>query len=78
MLASGSQRKGRRALAFTLATVWLLQACGAGWHQPADLGAKPMPPRQQVQVWQNGSAIRWHAVSVTPDTALGHSLSSPN
>lgn len=46
-------------------------ACGAGWHQqnPAPSGA--LSPRQQVQVWQMGSAVRWHAVRVSADSVSG-------
>ena len=77
MLPSRLLRKGRRALAVCLASVWLLEACGAGWHQPADLGAKPLSPRQQVQVWQDGSVARWHALVVTPDTVSGIPYRAP-
>ena len=27
--------------------------------------------RQQVQVWQQGTALRWHAVIVAPDSVSG-------
>lgn len=46
-------------------------ACGAGWHRPARLELGPVSPRQQVQVWSGGSARRWHAVQVGPDSIRG-------
>lgn len=59
-----------RSTAVLLASL-LTQACGAGWHQPAQLTPGPLPARQQVQVWQRGRALQWHAVSVSPDAVTG-------
>jgi hypothetical protein len=53
------------ALALTTA------ACGAGWHQPARLTPGPWPIRQQVQVWSERQALRWHAVVVRQDSISG-------
>jgi len=49
----------------------LTAACGAGWHRqnPAPSGA--LSPRQQVQVWQGGTALRWHAVRISADSVSG-------
>ena len=49
----------------------LTVACGAGWHRqnPAPSGA--LSPRQQVQVWQGGTALRWHAVRISADSVSG-------
>ena len=71
MLASRRMRKGRQGLALCLAATWLLEACSAGWRQPADPVPTPFEPRQQVQVWQQDSVVRWHAVTVTADTVSG-------
>src|SRR5512135_3818631 len=46
-------------------------ACSAGWHQPPSLTPGPLPPRQQVQVWQHGAALRWHRVQVSSDSISG-------
>ena len=46
-------------------------ACGAGWHQPAHLTPGPWPIRQQVQVWSERQALRWHAVVVLQDSISG-------
>jgi hypothetical protein len=48
-----------------------LQACGAGWHQPAPLAPQTLPVRQQVQIWQHGRVARWHAVTLTDDSITG-------
>jgi hypothetical protein len=50
---------------------FLSQACGAGWRQPAQLAPGPLPLRQQVQVWQRGRALQWHAVAVSSDSVTG-------
>jgi hypothetical protein len=66
-----------RPLAVLLAGLWFLEGCGAGWHQPAELGAAPLKPRQQVQVWQGGSVNRWHGVQVTADSIAGIPFQRP-
>ena len=50
---------------------FLLVGCGPGWHQPPSLTPGPLPARQQVQVWSNGQARQWHAVTVTEDSISG-------
>ena len=45
--------------------------CGAGWHQPPQLTPGPWPPRQQVQVWSSGQALRWHSVAIEGDSISG-------
>jgi hypothetical protein len=54
-----------------LAALLVLEACGAGWHQPRHLAPEPLPPRQQVQVWREGKETRWHAVTLTDDSITG-------
>jgi hypothetical protein len=67
----------RRASAFRTAAAAILagllgtQGCGAGWHQRHDLPPGVLRPRQQVQVWQGGHALRWHAVAMTADSVTG-------
>ena len=53
------------------ATVMLACGCGAGWHRPATASTGALPPRQQVQVSQAGSAVRWQAVRVSGDSVSG-------
>jgi hypothetical protein len=55
----------------------MTEACGAGWHQPPGGTPGALPVRQQVQIWQNGRALRWHAVSVTPDLVRGIPFQKP-
>lgn len=55
----------------TLSALLSLQACGAGWHQPSPLAPQTLPPRQQVQIWQQGRVVRWHAVTLTNDSISG-------
>ena len=63
--------KTRRSRAALLASCLGLEACGAGWHQPPRLAPGPLPPRQQVQVWQHGQAVRWHAFVMAQDSVSG-------
>lgn len=51
--------------------------CGAGWHQPAQLAPGALKPRQQVQVWSGGRAVRWHGVVVRTDSVSGVPYSKP-
>jgi hypothetical protein len=60
-----------RLSVFHLTLVLLSIGCGAGWHQPIALSPGPLPTRQQVQVWSNGHARRWHAVTVSQDSIWG-------
>lgn len=55
----------------------LAQGCGAGWHQSPRTTAGPLPVRQQVQVWQRGRALQWHAVSVRSDSVTGIPFNKP-
>jgi hypothetical protein len=55
----------------------MTEGCGAGWHQPHGGAPGALPVRQQVQIWQNGRALRWHAVSVTPDFVTGIPFQKP-
>ena len=55
----------------------ILFGCGAGWRQPAVVTPSPLPARQQVQVWQHGTSLRWHAVRITDDSISGISYLRP-
>ncbi len=59
----------KRAGLCVLAAV--VTGCGAGWHRPATAPTGALPPRQQVQVWQAGSAVQWHAVRLSGDSVSG-------
>src|SRR5258708_33722796 len=59
------------------ATAILACGCGAGWHQPAPVPLGALPARQQVQVWQGGTALRWHAVRVGADSVGGIPFQRP-
>lgn len=64
----------RFAIGLVSVFVW---ACGAGWHRPRSELPAILPPRQQVQVWQHGSALQWHAVRLTADSVSGVSFIKP-
>ena len=49
----------------------LTVACGAGWHQKVPAPSGALSSRQQVQVWQGGTALRWHAVRISADSVSG-------
>jgi hypothetical protein len=49
----------------------LNSACGAGWHRPEPPPSGTLSPRQQVQVWQGGRALQWHAVRLGADSISG-------
>jgi hypothetical protein len=68
---------GSVSTCFSVGIALLTGACGPGWHQPRELLPGPLPPRQQVQVWRNGQASRWHAVLVNTDTISGISYLLP-
>lgn len=65
--------------AITLVTALTVSSasCGAGWHQPTQLEPGSLSPRQQVQVWSGGTARRWHAVRVGPDSISGMPFTQP-
>lgn len=52
-----------------VALLLLTQGCSAGWRRVSEL--EPFAPRQQVQVWHQGRALRWHALHVGPDSVSG-------
>jgi hypothetical protein len=59
-------------LALLLATLVAGEACSAGWHRPPELTpGRPLDPRQQVQVWRQGSVVRWHALAIGADSISG-------
>ncbi|HEV8399691.1 MAG TPA: hypothetical protein VGQ18_07605 [Gemmatimonadales bacterium] len=64
-------RAGRKGVAAAAALAVFSASCGAGWHQPKQLQPGTLSPRQQVQVWSGGTARRWHAVRVGPDSISG-------
>ena len=74
-------RRARRHLSHRLVAVaavtLAVEACGAGWHQPPELSTGPLAPRQQVQVWRQGSVVRWHSVTVAVDSMSGVPLHPP-
>jgi len=69
--------KARAAIAVVTALTVSSASCGAGWHQPKQLEPGSLSPRQQVQVWSGGTARRWHAVRVGPDSISGISFVQP-
>jgi len=65
-------------VALPLAALLLIEACGAGWHQPATgLEPAPLPEGQQVQVWRHGKMDRWHGVVMTTDSVSGIPYQKP-
>ncbi len=69
--------KGRGGLAVATGLAVLSASCGAGWHQLKQLEAGALAPRQQIQVWSGGTARRWHAVRVGPDSITGIPFAQP-
>jgi hypothetical protein len=67
----------RDDVAVVMALAVSCASCGAGWHRPAQLEPGSLSPRQQVQVWSGGSARRWHAVRVGPDSLSGIAFAQP-
>jgi len=59
----------RRSTPVALAFLLLTQSCGAGWRRVSELDR--LAQRQQVQVWHQGQALRWHALRVGPDSVSG-------
>ena len=45
-------------------------SCGAGWRQ-TNLNTGQLAPRQQVQIWHDGSVSQWHHVRITLDSVMG-------
>lgn len=70
---TGSYRlcRHRAVGAWVAAGMVLLQTgCGAGWHTTS-LAPRPLPARQQAQVWTGGQARRWHALVIGADSISG-------
>jgi len=61
----------RSRVAAATALAVLSASCAVGWHQAKQLELGALAPRQQVEVWSRGSARRWHAVRVGPDSISG-------
>lgn len=59
----------RRLTTLAVAFVLLTQSCGAGWRRASEIDR--LAPRQQVQVWHQGRALRWHALRVGADSVSG-------
>jgi hypothetical protein len=66
---SARPRPLRAALLLALSLIQV--RCGAGWHRIAPPAPAVLPPRQQVEVWQAGRALRLHAVRLTTDSLSG-------
>ena len=58
----------------TLGVGW---ACSAGWHRPQSELPAILPARQQVQVWQHGTSLQWHAVRLTAESVSGVPFTKP-
>jgi hypothetical protein len=67
----------RRNVGFLVLLELSAVGCGAGWRRPAQLAPGPWAPRQQVQVWSEGQAVRWHAVVVGADSISGAPFLQP-
>ena len=63
--------KTREERFFPLVVLALVWGCGAGWHRPRSALPATLAPRQQVQVWQDGAALQWHAVRLTAESVSG-------
>jgi hypothetical protein len=59
-----------RSLMFLLALAGTA-ACGGGWHRLEDLTPRALPPRTQVQVWQDRDVTLLHGVQLQSDTLEG-------
>jgi hypothetical protein len=58
--------------AFLLLALALAQtACGAGWRRIEPQPPADLRPRQQVEVWHGGNAVRLHAVTLTAESVSG-------
>jgi hypothetical protein len=71
-----SPEAGGLIVAATVASL-MTEACSAGWRRPPDDAPGFLPVRQQVQVWQEGHVLRWHAVAFTPDFVTGIPFQKP-
>ena len=59
-----------------MAVCLLTLGCGAGWHR-VDATPRSLAVRQQAQIWQRSTALRWHAVQVTADSVSGIPFTQP-
>jgi hypothetical protein len=57
--------------AMPLAGLWLMSACGAGWHREEVTPERPLPPPQQVQLWMGEETRVLHRVVVGADSVTG-------
>ena len=55
----------------TVGLLWLVTACGAGWHREDVAPQRQLPVRQQVQVWVGDEARVLHAVIVDSTSVSG-------
>jgi hypothetical protein len=60
---------GRNVL--LLLAILAISGCGAGWHNEPVQPMHTVDPRQQVQVWTNGKALRWHGLRLHQDSLSG-------
>jgi len=69
------QARRKVLLSRSLAVLLTLQAgtyaCGGGWRRLEDLTPRALPPRTQVQVWQNRDIMLLHGVQLKPDALEG-------
>ena len=60
-----------RSLVILLILMIGTSACGGGWHRLEDLTPRALPPRTQVQVWQDRHVTLLHGVQLESDTLNG-------
>ena len=60
----------------TLATL-ASTGCGSGWRLEPVQPARTVDPRQQVQVWSGGDALRWHGLQLGQDSLSGLPFIAP-
>ncbi len=51
--------------------LWLVSACGGGWHREELKPERQLPARQQVQLWSGHQTRVVHAVILGPDSVSG-------
>ena len=60
-----------RLLAISLALAAATSACSGGWRRLEDLTPRALPPRAQVQVWEDGRVTLLHGVRLDSGTVDG-------
>ncbi len=60
-----------------LASLTVVNACGAGWHREDPSPTSTLPPRQQVQIWQGQKNRVLHSVVVSSDSISGVPYQNP-